>query len=536
MKRLVLICSSLLLLIGCGQAAPTPPSEVANTPAIVVAQPNLVLDKNQGGPNTEIVANGSGFPTEAWIVIRLGITTTNLSQSYAQIITDKDGEFETSLMMPTTWKGADLTGQTELVVVAETADHAIQAIAPFTLKYDGAFKTYADEEVGFALDIPQDWNVTDAQITPLGKMVLLGLGDNLTSGDPQVSTILVGDTADFRTVGAVNLLRCGTTSCQDEVVVGITSVGGIDARTAVIGSENTPELEWFFIEYNGRLVYFSLHDPTTLQTLEPMVNTFRLLETISDTESAAVSPTDTPTDIPEPTEAPTETPEPSADDSAAVVEDNPTETATNTATATSTTTPTETVVPTETDTPTVATTTTNTPSPTANSTPSPSPTISPTQQPTATRPDPTTAGPVQTIINLVLIILRDEVAEDIFDYYSEAQRETITSVADVGTSLLLDFAPSNFEANRVQDSIQIIVEVQFTNRSGAEAFRYFYMVEEGDRWRIASIQESADGQIITETVTPEATNDAESTVGAGDETSNEGTPTAEATAVETAEP
>jgi len=463
MKRfLAIILLLFLFLAGCqsqaNQLSPT------TTPIVIVAEPEIQLSATRGGPNTIVDIRGTGFPAQTWVVVRLGISPVNLSQSYAQELTTTAGTFETEMMMPTAWEGADLTGQTELIVVAETADQALRATATFTLQYDGAFQTYEDTETGFALDIPADWVVTEPQTTPLGEMILLGLGEPV-SGDPAVSTILVADGTQIRPAEAVNLLQCGTLACQERVSLGITEISGLDARQAIIGTDETPKLEWFFINHNGRLVYFSLHDPTTLQTLEPLIDTFRLIEQ----EEISVA-----TDTPEPTQTATAEPTATVTEEAEEVTETPTATATATAEPTAT----ATAVPTE----------TNTPEPTNTPVPSSTPTAVPpteTPQPTPTPPDPLKAGPLQTLIHLLEIIIAQNVNTDTIDHFIEAQREeTVTTIADVETILDLSFVPSRFDANRIPDISAIVVAVEFPSASGTSETRYFSLLEEDDRWRI----------------------------------------------------
>ena len=516
MKR-ILVFFTVLFLAACGQSRLSPDvsdSGDQGAVSIVVAKPTIELDIDRGGPNTAVSVQGSGFPAETWVILRLGISEINLSQAYAQVITSSAGEFVTDMMMPTTWDGADLSGQTELLIVAETADRDLRARAEFTLQYEGAFQTYQNEEVGFALEIPEGWVVTEPQTTPLGEMVLLGLGEP-TSGDPMVSTILVADSSKIRAVEAVNLLQCGTLTCQERVSLGITEIGGLDARQAVIGSENTPDLEWFFIDYNGRLVYFSLHDPTTLQTLQPIVDSFHLLELVDLTELAevvstetAVPATATVTDVPE-VDAAVENDEADEDVAVSVPTSTPTSTATSTIEPTETPKPTESATPTVMATPTKTATPTSTPTETATLTP-----IPPTETPeaTATRADPFQAGPLQTVINLISIILGDDVAEDTFDYFSEEVREGYSSVVDIENSLFIGFMPSNFEVNRVQGKTEVIVEVFFSTTLGNEAVRYVWLTTEQDRWRVYAITDQVDGISAGEpeatsdpTVTPEAT-------------------------------
>jgi hypothetical protein len=43
------------------------------------------------------------------------------------------------------------------------------------------------------------------------------------------------------------------------------------AQRAVLGGNGLPEVEWFFVENEGKLIAFTIHDPATLQTMSEVL-------------------------------------------------------------------------------------------------------------------------------------------------------------------------------------------------------------------------------------------------------------------------
>lgn len=147
----------------------------------------------------------------------------------------------------------------------------------------GLYQIYFNEAAGFSLLIPVDWQVSAPEQTPLGQKTLLG--PPLAEDSPTSSTIFVAEAAEISPAEALDRLcagNCLQAQLQDAVL------GGQPVQVATIRDSGQPPLAWYFVERNGRLIYFSLHHP---QTLEPLYG-------VLDTLTFSPAPTG-PTTIPQ---------------------------------------------------------------------------------------------------------------------------------------------------------------------------------------------------------------------------------------------
>ncbi len=467
-----------LLSVACASQSTEEPTPEPIAPVEVQPEAQLTLSTTESTPNQQIIVQGQGFPPNQVVVIYYAESETNLGPAVAQTISGAKGDFQLELLTPTSWPGADLRGETRLRIVAETTETAVIASAPIIIQYEGAIVRFENAEAGYALEIPAGWGASDDQMTPLGNVILLG-PEPIYAGSPSNSTIITVDVNQLDELGAAQSLLCGSPGCTDEVVFNLTMVNGREAKSIVIGTENTPDLEWFFITFEDQLTYFSIHDPLTLETIDPLVQSFTLIEKVAAADEvevveeveAVMSEVDvmdpTPTVTSTPILIPTDTPEP---------------------TETPTITPTPLLQPTKT--PVV----------------SPTPTITPSPTIELDLADPASIGPIQTVLDLFTILsVRAEDRETLL-YFSELAREDLTSPNDIKEFLKLSRTPFAFQVERIQGASPPVVRVfvQFSVNGPTETVDVEMVQEEG-RWRVndsrlvvtessVEVEESAEGE------------------------------------------
>ena len=117
-------------------ASPTPTTAVSPTPAA-----NVRLTPNTGGPNTQVVITGGGFPASSSVYVYLGafdgaIDPNDNPEHFVILPTNADGEYNGVLTIPTTWPTGEAIPAGPLIVLVATNDFSVQASATFT--YTGA--------------------------------------------------------------------------------------------------------------------------------------------------------------------------------------------------------------------------------------------------------------------------------------------------------------------------------------------------------------------------------------------------------------
>lgn len=117
-------------------ASPTLTAVVSPTPAA-----NVRLTPATGGPNTQVVITGSGFPANSSVYVYLGafdgvIDPNDNPEHFVILPTDAAGEYGGVLAIPATWPNGDPIPAGPLIVLVATNDFSVQASATFT--YTGA--------------------------------------------------------------------------------------------------------------------------------------------------------------------------------------------------------------------------------------------------------------------------------------------------------------------------------------------------------------------------------------------------------------
>jgi hypothetical protein len=117
-------------------ASPTPTAAISPTPAA-----NVRLTPATGGPNTQVVITGSGFPANSSVYVYLGafdgaIDPNDNPEHFVILPTDAAGEYSGVLAIPATWPNGAPIPAGLLIVLVATNDFSVQASATFT--YTGA--------------------------------------------------------------------------------------------------------------------------------------------------------------------------------------------------------------------------------------------------------------------------------------------------------------------------------------------------------------------------------------------------------------
>ncbi len=381
-----------------------------------VPVPRLTLSPREGAPGAEIIAVASNLPPGGTYFLRFGLGELGLTAPLHQVQADSDGNFALELLMPILGDGQDLSGKGVVEVIVQDSFGETLAEATFGLNFRDGFKRYDDLDAGFSLLIPAHWETTEPRLTPLGVMTLLG-PPPIVPGDPAVNMILVANLEDLDANQASELLMCGAIGCRDRLLMFKDQVGEFEARSLVIGTDQTPQFEWFFLTHEGRLIYFTLHDPVTLKTLRPLVNSFSL-----ESPASVATP---------------------------VIEDAPEAT------------------------PTAAPTPTRAAGPTA---------AAPTSHPEED------IGPMQTVIDFLTIVVREQLDGQAAEFFSSAQRQTIQTAGDMFDLLQIDFVPVSFSTERILTEAAPVKIRVVLRRSSIEQIRLFMLIEEDARWRIDRIE------------------------------------------------
>jgi hypothetical protein len=247
-----------------------------------VVSPAIALNPDDGGPDTEVIVTGTDFPPATEVNVRLGPPDVGATpQSYGRAVTDAAGSFALSFVMPAQWPDGEVITETELVVVAINQDASVKATAPFhfvqvsdasTSDSDsGLVQAYANAEGDFSLLLPPNWEVMGPAESELGTQYLLGPAPLSDRQAPANGSLFIADAGMLSAQEAAQLL-CG--GCVPPPELEEAVLNGQGARRAIITGPGLAELEWFFIEGNGKTIFFSIHDPDTLETLDGVVQTF----------------------------------------------------------------------------------------------------------------------------------------------------------------------------------------------------------------------------------------------------------------------
>jgi len=136
---------------------------------------------------------------------------------------------------------------------------------------------YVNQDAGLSLVLPPGWTAAGPFDAAAGDaayaLYVLGL-DPALEGGPGASRLIV---AADNTLSIQSFLAAQCSTCPDHGVTD-AQLNGIPVQRAVLGGGGVPfEIEWVFLEHDGRLVGLAIHDPATLETLNPVLDTLELL-------------------------------------------------------------------------------------------------------------------------------------------------------------------------------------------------------------------------------------------------------------------
>jgi hypothetical protein len=127
-----------------------------------------------------------------------------------------------------------------------------------------------------SLDLPSGWGFSDlVRISyPSGQSFEIYLLGETPLGDdgPGISRVAILDPAQW-TPEDFALAQCS--ACPQNPFEDVV-VGGQPARRTQVGGGGVPfSITWYFVEHNGKLIAFAIHDPETLLPLEDVIASIR---------------------------------------------------------------------------------------------------------------------------------------------------------------------------------------------------------------------------------------------------------------------
>lgn len=131
LMNLVLLVA--LLLTGCQEIASE--AENGSTPK---TQPSIILNPYVGQVETEVQVLGSQFPPNTYINLYIGETSTEvIPEVQTSGLTDANGNFSSTLIIPSIWPNGEPILVQQLTIVATSLDHSTTASAYFNLLSGG---------------------------------------------------------------------------------------------------------------------------------------------------------------------------------------------------------------------------------------------------------------------------------------------------------------------------------------------------------------------------------------------------------------
>jgi hypothetical protein len=127
----------------------------------------------------------------------------------------------------------------------------------------------------FTIDLPAGWDISSEEIKsdPNRPYVLYLLGEDPTTNDgPGTSRVIIANALEWTPEDFV-LSQCSTCPLNP---LESTTLGGVPALRTEIGGNGVPfVITWYFVEHNGKLVAFAIHDPETLLPLDEVIASIR---------------------------------------------------------------------------------------------------------------------------------------------------------------------------------------------------------------------------------------------------------------------
>lgn len=100
-----------------------------------LTEPMITVNPQGGGGNSPVVVSGSNFPAGMEIMLRLGPPDVGATPfSYGSAVTDDEGNFTITFIVPERWPDGMLVTAPELTVIALNEDGSVKATAPFAFQ------------------------------------------------------------------------------------------------------------------------------------------------------------------------------------------------------------------------------------------------------------------------------------------------------------------------------------------------------------------------------------------------------------------
>jgi hypothetical protein len=123
----------------------------------------------------------------------------------------------------------------------------------------------------FTIDLPEGWDIASEEISSdaNGTYVLYLLGeDPAVNHGPGTSRVVIAN-ADEWTPEEFALSQCST--CPENPFESTTLDGKPALRTEIGGGGVPFRITWYFVQHNGKLIAFAIHDPETLLPLDKVI-------------------------------------------------------------------------------------------------------------------------------------------------------------------------------------------------------------------------------------------------------------------------
>jgi len=171
--------------------------------------------------------------------------------------------------------GTDLPQSTTTAGPALASDYppAPALRSDYTPEADPGTQTLEIPEAGINLDLPGDWVVKQLPDNPIGMEFALAPAALIDFAE---SHVVVVDTAEATVERALEWL-CGPEPQAPETVQ-LESGLEVQHMACWVNNPSTPQADWFYAEKNGKLVFVSVHDPSTRAVMMEWVNTITFME------------------------------------------------------------------------------------------------------------------------------------------------------------------------------------------------------------------------------------------------------------------
>lgn len=134
----------------------------------------------------------------------------------------------------------------------------------------GAPYLYSNVEGHFSLNLPGGWTASQARPTAFGHLYLFSPA---RPGGEDIS-VLIGK-PEIESADAALAYLCPDCPAQALVVQPVT-LGGRPARqVSLAGGADTPDLVWYLVEQNGRVLVFTLHASSNTALYAEILQTLR---------------------------------------------------------------------------------------------------------------------------------------------------------------------------------------------------------------------------------------------------------------------